>query len=347
MSSTNAAMGTAIGNATRNVAKNVARNVSKSSALSSVSNAMKKAASSDKMPMMILIAVTILLFIFVILYITFAMKSSSLTGKVLTSTPLKLDKLENPLKISNGDMPNPAVGREYSYCFWMYLEDFKQEYNSIDSVTTPMHKLIMYRGNGDDVNSANPLIFMDGGSNKLYVVIKTTESSLISNANTNLNKILETNYFSSSITLDDTSVNKHLIMAIDYVPLQRWVHVGLVVDNKMLSLFLDGELYSVKSVDEYKAARQPFVTRLGKVVDYNLIVEKSQGDMFIGKSTIGNRRTINGYIGKVEYFNYALTIKDVKKSYESGPLSSGFLSTFGITQYGFRSPVYKLNEVTQ
>jgi hypothetical protein len=296
-----------------------------------------KSKMSDKMPIIIIIGVTILLFIFVILYITFAMKSSALKGKVLTNTPLKLDKLDTPLVISNGDMAKPTVGREYSYGFWMYMEDFKQ---------TNKHKLIMYRGNPDDVAAANPLIFMDNKSNKLYVVIKTTESSLSNGTKSNLNSIITDNYFLSDKDLDDPSVNKHLILTYDYIPLQRWVHLAVVVDNKLVTLYMDGELYSVKSVDEFKAARQPYVTRLGKVVDYNLLIEKSDGDLFIGKSSVGDRITINGYIGKVEYFNYALTIKEVKKCYETGPLSSGFLSKFGLSQYGFRSPVYKLNEVS-
>lgn len=304
-------------------------------AASRVGNSVKSTIS-DKMPLIIIIGVTILLFIFVILYITFAMKSSSLKGKVLSNTPLKLDKLENPLVISNGDMPKPTVGREYSYGFWMYLDQFTQ---------STKHKLVMYRGNVDDVTAANPLIFMDNKSNKLYVVVKTSESSLSNTDKGNLDSILTNNYFMSNKSYDDSSINKHLVLSIDYIPIQRWVHIAVVVDNKLITLYMDGELYSVKSVDEFKAARQPYVTRLGKTVDYNLIVEKSEGDLFIGKSSVGDRVTINGYIGKIEYFNYALTIKEVKKSYESGPLTSGILSRIGINQYGFRSPVYKLNQV--
>jgi hypothetical protein len=312
------------------------------SASNAAKNAAKKAAASGKMPLIIIIGVTVLLFVFVILYITFAMKSSSLQGKVLTSKPIKLDQLGSPIQIPNGDMPKPSVGREYTYAFWMYLERFNQ---SRDSATNlPLHKLIMYRGNAEDLSGANPIIFMDGLSNKLYIVIKTTESAI---ADKNLDSILTNNYFMTDKRLDDTSKNLHLVMVVDYVPLQRWVHVAAVVDNKVITLYMDGEIYSVKSVDEFKAARQPHIDRLGKVVPYNLIIDTTDGDLYLGKNNIGNRITIDGYLGKVEYFNYALTMNEVKQSYYNGPLVKGVLSMFGISQYGFRSPVYKLNEVVQ
>lgn len=311
----------------------------------SASEAVNKLKSSDKLPMIILIAVTVLIFVFVILYITFAMKSSSLDGKTLVKKPINLDKLSSPVQVPNGEMPKSVVGMEYSYVFWMYLERFVQTADS-NNITKPYHKLIMYRGSVDDQSSANPIIFMDGLSNKLYVVIKTTESSL-SQTDKSLHSILSNNYFLTDKSFDDTTKNLHLVMTIDYVPLQRWVQVGCVVDNKVITLYLDGEIYSVKSVDEFRSARKPYVNRLGKEVPYNLIIDKTDGDLFIGKNNLGNRYTIEGYIGKVEYFNYALTMKDVKNSYYSGPISKGILSMFGISQYGFRSPVYKMNEVVQ
>lgn len=304
------------------------------------------AQKDSKMPMIIIIVVTILLFIFVILYITFAMKSSNLKGKALMTTPIKVDKVDNPIQIPNSEIPKTESGREYAYTFWMYLESFVPEMDAPNN--RPLHKLIMYRGNAGDVASANPLIMMDGQTNKLYIIIKTTESSIVSNTvNDNLHEIIANNYFMSNISLENPKANKHLILAVDYIPLQRWVHVGVVVDNKVITLYLDGEIYSVKSTDEFKAARQPHVTRLGKVVPYNLIVEKTDGDLFVGKSRVGNKRTIDGFMGKIEFFNYALSMEQLKKAYKTGPMPTGLLSMLGLGQYGFRSPVYKLNESVQ
>jgi hypothetical protein len=311
-----------------------------------ITNTNASSQKDSKIPMIIIIVVTILLFIFVILYITFAMKSNNLKGKALMTIPIKMDKVDKPIQIPNSEIPKTESGREYAYAFWMYLESFSPEMDIPNN--RPMHKLIMFRGNAGDVSSANPLIMMDGQTNKLYIIIKTTESSIVSaTVNENLHEIIKNNYFISNISLEDPSVNKHLVLEIDYIPLQRWVHVGVVVDNKVLTLYLDGEIYSVKSTDEFKAARQPYVTRLGKVLPYNVIVEKTDGDLFIGKSVIGNKRTIDGYMGKIEFFNYALSMEQLKKSYKTGPMPTGLLAMLGLGQYGFRSPVYKLNESVQ
>lgn len=302
---------------------------------------------NNKMYMIIIIAVTILLFVFVILYITFAMKSKNLKGKVLLNVPVKVDTRDAAIQIVNGTMPKTMVGREYSYSMWMYLESFSQDMNT--TTNKPYHKLIMYRGAAGDIASANPIVMMDGRSNKLYVIIKTTESSIASNTVTsNLDEILTNNYFyNPNMGLENPAVNKHIILTIDYIPLQRWVHVMAVVDNKVMTLYLDGEIYSVKSTDEFKASRQPHVTRLGRTIDYNLIVEKTDGDLFIGKSLIGGKRTIDGYVAKVEFFNYALSIDNVKKVYQAGPLPRGLLAWLGLGQYGFRAPIYKLNQSVQ
>lgn len=324
-----------------NVSRTLNANVAKGTG-----NANVAKGSSNRTTMIVIIVVTLLLFIFVILYITFALKSRNLKGKALVANPVKLDKLDYNITIPNATLPPARVGREFTYSFWLYLERFDKE--TTTSGVAPVHKLIMYRGNPGEAASANPIIMMDGISNKLYVIIKTTESSIASSTvNGNLNEILEKNYFITDRRLEDPATNKHLILTIDYVPLQRWVNVAAVIDNKILTLYLDGEIYSVKSTDEFKSSRQPHVTRLGKVVPYNLIVEKTDGDLVIGRDVVGNRRTINGFIGKVEFFNYALTMQQVKQNYLTGPMNRSWLALIGLSQYGFRSPLYKVNQTVQ
>jgi hypothetical protein len=304
------------------------------SAANTVKNAVKGVMSGDKTSLMIVIAITVLLFIFVIIYITFAMKSSSLKGKMLNGEPLDLAKQDRLKIIKGADIPATAAGREYTYSTWIYLE------NIVNSSSTA-HPVIMYRGDSTSLSSANPIFFMGANTNKLYVAIDTTTSTLTTST---LDDILKKNWFTSNdpnLTFD--SSNRHIIMTVDYVPLQRWVNVVLVVDNKMLTLYLDGELYSVKSVDEYKKTNATATTR-GFVPD-SPVIEKTSGDIIIGKNaTLGLDFTIDGFLGKVEFFNYALNNTEVRKAYESGPLAKSWLSWLGITQYGVRSPVYKLNQ---
>lgn len=310
--------------------------------INSAKDATKNAFTSDKGPLIIIIAITVLLLVFVIIYITFALKSSSLKGKELVKDPIRLDKVEQPLKIANGDIPATTVGREYSFAFWLYAESYDQliDSNTGDSV----QRLIFYRGNANDVTAANPIVMMDGKSNKLHMIFKTQASVLDGTTNNNLNSIVKNNYFENkSIDSENLMSNKHIIMTIDYVPLQRWVQVVGVVDNKLVTMFMDGEIYSVKSVDEFKASRVPEIDRLGRTVDYNLIIEKTDGDIYVGKNSVGQKTTLAGFLGRLEFFNYAVTLDDVRKSYSKGPIGKSWLSFLGISNYGMRAPIYKLD----
>ena len=305
------------------------------SALNSLAGDAKKLFSNEKAPLFIIIGLTIILFVIVILYITFQMKSKNMQGKLLNDAPINLGSKETPTTVKSADIPLTMSGREYSYGFWLYLETFNPTV-TVNGMQRN-HKIIMYRGAIDSFSTANPIIFMDAETNKLYVIIRTTNSS--SNSIDTLDSIITNNFF----TTDDRNVteeiaNKHLILSVDYVPLQRWVNVTVVVDNKIITLYVDGELYSVKSVDEFKA-----MSRIGNTISYNLLVDKTDGDLQIGKSPqAALYNTIDGYIGKIEFFNYAVNASEVKKSYEAGPIASNWLSWFGINQYGIRSPVYKL-----
>lgn len=306
--------------------------------------------NNSRTPLIIIIAVTVLLFVAVILYIMFAMKGKGLSGKALTTAPIRLEKLEMPVEIFNKDIPKPAVGREFTYSFWLYLDSFEQEYDNVNK--RPIHKFVFYRGNPGDLAAANPVVFIDGLSNKLYMVLKTSGSSLLATAgkdvNVDLHEILANNYFLSDKPITSPELNKHLVMAVDYVPLQRWVHISLVIDNKIATVYMDGEIYSVKSVDEFKALREPAKDRLGRTVDYNLILDKTDGNMYVGRGTVGNKRAPNGFLGNLSFYNYALSLDDVRGVYAKGPVSgNGLLSMFGMSQYGFRSPVYKMDQYVQ
>lgn len=320
---------------TNNSGRSVNNAASKNAAANST-NAATGEQGKSKMPMIIIIVVTILLFVFVIIWITFAMKSSNLKGKVITTAPIQLEKNDKAIKVGASEFPAGNVGREYTYSFWMYVEDFKRQDG---------HGMIMYRGNPGSVREANPIVMMDKDSNKLYIVIRTNGSTLASGVDGNLDLIMSKNYFMQPhLSTQSGDVNYHLICPIDFIPLQRWVHVVSVVDNKLVTLYLDGQIYSVKSTDEFKATRQPETDKLGKPVTYNVVIDKTENELIIGKSSVGNNFTTDGFLGKVEFFNYAITMEDVKKIYERGPMPGGFLSWLGLSQYGFRSPIYNLSE---
>ena len=192
---------------------------------------------------------------------------------------------------------------------------------------------------------------MDGISNKLYVAIKTKNSSLQNvlpkvNYSFNLNTIKNMNYYqNTSLKLSDVSnpiypgINKHIISTIDYVPLQRWVNISIVINNKYTIIYMDGEIYSVKSTEDVATTRYE-VNAVGQPIQNSLIVEKTEGNIFIGKGPIGGNVGAPGVLGSLDFFNYAISLDEAKKIYQKGP-DTGVLS-IGESEYGFRTPVYKL-----
>lgn len=296
---------------------------------------------SDKGPLMIFIIAVILVFVIVIIYISFALKNANLKGKVLIKNPIKLDALSSTIQVPASDIPKPAVGREYTYSFWLYIDELTQTDNN--------NKLLFYRGAKDSITNANTVVMMDGLENRLYFMIQTEGSSLPTLVNGDIRPFITGNLFKDMTTSTQTNANKYIIMEVDYVPVQRWVNIICVVDNKIITLFMDGEIYSVKTTDELKAIRKPDLDSAGNPKPYNLVINKQSDDIFVGKNTINNKQTLNGYLSKLEFMNYAISLNQVKTSYNRGPLSGNsgnFLPSMGIN-YGVRSPLYKLNENIQ
>lgn len=291
----------------------------------------------DKGPIIILIAIITLAFIAVIIWITFSLRSSNLKGKQLLKKPVKLDELATPLVVEAGDIPKPVVGREYTYSFWLYVDTFKQ--------TDGVPKMIFYRGSS--ISDANPIVMMDGKNNSMYLVLRTQGSNLSNGTtvdyNTKPQNILDRSYFlQKSFKSNESEIHKHMIITIDYVPMQRWLHVVMVVDNKLVTTFMDGEIYSVKTTDEYKMLKEPERDQSGKTIDHTLIIEKTEGAVNVGK--FGPATPPGSYLSNLEFFNYAISINDVKRIYVNGPFSKNFLAMLGISSYGVRSPVYKIDE---
>ena len=331
-------------NATK-AAEKTAANAAKATANAAANGALSlkdkfKKLMATKGPIIIFILAVILVFVIVIIYITFALKTSSLSGKVLTKQPIKLDQVSVPVIIDSALIPKPSVGREFAYAFWLYVEQFEQ--------TPSNNKLIFYRGAAGDISGASTIVMMDSTENKMYIAIKTQDNTLPnlvpsdgSSTAADLRKIIWKNYFKNP-TATGADINKYVIIEVDYVPLQRWVNFTVIVDNKIITLFMDGEIYSVKGTDELKALRKPEIDSTGHPLHYSLIIDKPDGNIFVGQNTINNKTTVNGYLTGLTAFNYAPSINEVKSSYNSGPLTGGgFLSKLGIP-YSFRSPIYKM-----
>lgn len=135
------------------------------------------------------------------------------------------------------------------------------------------------------------------------------------------------------VTLSTTSSGTDLrkTLTINYFPLQRWVNVVLVVDNNFVQLFVDGELKEVSDLSEFQ--------------NNSSIVKDPVGNLYIGSSS--TTPSFDGYISKVQAFNYAVSIDHAKVIYKAGPLHKTVLSMIGISTYGIQNPIYRIDEKDQ
>ena len=126
------------------------------------------------------------------------------------------------------------------------------------------------------------------------------------------------------------TVNKNNALVVDVngkkmrfknFPTNRWVNVALVVDETLATLYIDGK-FSEAEQGNFQAISGPVI--IGKP-DY--------------------RERIDGYISKVQIFNYALTIDHSQIIYKAGPLHKSILGMIGIPMYGLRNPFVRLDEV--
>jgi hypothetical protein len=230
--------------------------------------------------------------------------------------------------------------------------------NNNSTRTVPQDKLLFYRGPAGDISSASVVTFMDGLTNKLYIAIKTQESTLTSGStvryNSNLYNIRNLNYWlNPTLRLRDVTdplqpfINRHVILTLDYVPLQRWVHVAFVVQNNIAVTYLDGEIYGVRSTEELASSRTPELDLRGRPITTNVIIDKADtGNIYIGQnSLVGSTTSAPGFLSRLTFGNYAMSLDEVKNLYERGPdpKSSGGMRIVG--NYGLRNPLYRFEDL--
>ena len=262
----------------------------------------------------ILIVAAMLILVLVVIYIVSMVKKNKLQNVSMQKNMIDMaDKSVVPLKILSTNLSLVTSGQEFSYTFWIILN------SNYDS--TSDYKIVMQRGNTNSLTfsgNTNPLILLDRNVNTMYICVSTTQS----NNNLTASEIL-------SMNSTDQYTSGYLISKIDYVPLQRWVFVGIVIKDTTLYVFLDGDLYSATTV--YNMASDVSKNRP--------IIKGTNGDLTIGDAV----NSTPGYISNSKFFNYGLTQKEMQSNYNQGPSKSSLLSMIGLKNYGVRSPIYEID----
>jgi hypothetical protein len=275
--------------------------------------------------------------------------------KIIMKTDLRtVTLLKNAIKVPqyrkvniNADVTMPSLynGAEFSYSAWMYIESFNR---------TGKPQLVLYNGKGDSFSeTVSPVFYLDPEYVTLHVLLSTNKGT----------RLDASSYRGSLENLHKFRDCDFVRLSVDYVPMQRWVNVALVVDNEYVQLFFDGELRKVIDITDKELIENIHsdIQHSGDQTESNEFCEngnvccKSENtccgkrlmntntgkQLYIGK--IGTDEVFNGYLSKVQFFNYAITVDHAKIIYKSGPLHQSMLGRIGLPMYGLRNPFYKID----
>lgn len=250
----------------------------------------------------VLVGIVGLLLFTIAMWVTYKFLVTSLVTRVVLEGTYHA--MRSPRTVGPEKMPK-LNGREMTLSFWCYIEEL--------GPTDYYKQVVMI---GDSVDNARLIMVIHKSSNALYVVSRTSST-------TNQKPLDDlTAYINGS----DGDARTHSISVVSYIPLLRWVCVTCVYDYDIVSIYLDGDLYSVTSLD--------------RQVPVSSVLAEPAGPLTAGSSSRG----YNGYISKVTVASYAQNLWAIKALYQRGPVSGNWLtSSIGLSGYKLQWPIEKVS----
>lgn len=265
-----------------------------------------------------LIAVIIIAIICVIVIYYFIAES------VFNKKHTVIEKTKFPIKgnvktkIPIENFPSSGNGLKRTYTFWVYVQDL----NNANGAA----KHVFSIGDEATLNSNSPIVFISKNTNSLCVALPENGDK----------KYSEITAFDPSNTNEDI---KNLVY-FDYLPLQRWVHIAVVIYDDhygaQVSLYMDSQL--VKNITNGESLDTGAVDGSGSTYKLEHLNIDKNGMLIVGGDN-GIAPGFNGLLSKVGIYNYELNSRDIYQIYSEGPID-GVLASLG---YGVRNPVYKLS----
>ena len=214
-------------------------------------------------------------------------------------------------------------GERRSFTFWIYIHDmtkYKGMYKNVFNISATEKNT--------DITKTSPYVFLDKDNNRMYVRFGSI------NPETQFN-----NY--SDITSDKLGDFMKQGITIPYIPLQRWVHISIVCNansyKNYIYAYVDGDLVNSTSTgetDNFIAGSKKDLRNLDMNVNGYLNIGGNNNDFAEGPG-------FSGLVSKITTYNYELNQKDIFSDYYKGPIG-GFFSKIGLSNYGVRSPIYKI-----
>tara|TARA_B000000437_G_scaffold219417_1_gene201395 strand:- start:4957 stop:6030 length:1074 start_codon:yes stop_codon:yes gene_type:complete len=331
-----------------NTVKSIKNSTSNVSDLSKsvYNNSMSQIQNITNRPETIIGLIILILLAIIVAYIMYNYISTSVFNQsklVVSSTKLPLlCNMENTLEfdrsLTNGN------GLKRSFAFWIYIKD----------MSNTGYKNVLFVGNKEKIEERPLQIFLDSKKNKMYIRFRKKEEK---------DRLLNSNIFNTTTGNIDNFINnlngtEHISsefrqymqqgVCIEYIPIQRWVHIGIVVNDYgnhtggSISTYVDGELVGIAGNNEE-------LRGLGESEDnqkYDInsldLANTTNGQLVIGGKYDTDRSPgFPGLLSKFTIWNYDLNDRDIYNDYSEGPIDN-FLAKLGLGAYGLRSPIYRI-----
>jgi hypothetical protein len=267
-----------------------------------------------------MVCLTLVIFV-IVSYVVYRFLVTSLQTATLLERPVHARNAA--AAVDAAKIPSLDNGLEYAMSFWVYV-DTLQSTNNL--------KQVLLLGSRE---ACTVYCGMDKSSNALYFAIKLTsctDTAMSADAaKASIAAYIQAR--SGSGRGDSVSDgnggganvgNNHLVVRVEYVPLQRWVNVVVVMNQDIVTLYLDGDIYSVASVTGNDGGG-------GKAA----AVSAPTGGMLVGDTADG----FYGFVSRVQFFNYATSVYHARMLYNAGPVSRGLLGYIGLPRYRLQWPV--------
>jgi hypothetical protein len=231
-------------------------------------------------------------------------------------------------------------GKKRSYSFWIYLFDLSPadgQYRHVAHITDSTLKY--------NVQNSSIHIILDSKLNKLHVrfALASPDDEKVA-FNSGSNNIKESSSVNETLKHYLSYNNIATGFSINYIPIQRWVHVAFVLNDiggGSITTYIDGNF--VNTLDNKNRGVGNQFLADGAILDMNKLFLEHTGALYVGgeSSNAGLPMGFSGLISKFTINNYDLNRNDIYKEYSAGPLK-GVLASMGLSSYGIRNPIYKL-----
>ena len=249
-------------NAAKKASSNLAKSARESAAKAKDFLTSKTPAAYIVMGLLFIILILLIIYLtqnlIVWAYSNFAKKFTLLDGTKDASTSEMVISQDPSLEgsITLPRSTNEDGGIEFTYSFWLYVNDWM-------SATPDKEQHVFHKGEKEGEINFAPKVTLDGQNNTMYIYMNTFNTQKVK-------------------------------LNIDNLPVKKWINVCLVVQHKVMDIYINGFLKRTYTFDSLPKQnyRSVWINRYGG---------------------------FKGYFSSFVYYRYALNYFDVQNIINNGP----------------------------